>query len=136
MALGIDVGGTEIKAGLVNDLGHVLHLVRRPTPSGTVTADEVVDQIRATAALARAGTPGTMQDLDGVGITTPAFSTGPEWIQVLSSNIPAFEGFPLYRAVSSIFGPSVVWEYDTHAALLAEMRFGRAGNFPACFMSG
>jgi glucokinase len=129
VALGIDVGGTEIKAGLVNDLGQVLHLVRRPTPTGAVAAKDVVEQIRKTAELARAVTTGTSEKVEGVGITTPAFSTGAEWVQLLSSNIPVFEGFPLYRAVSPIFGPSVVWEYDTHAALLAEMRFGRAGNY-------
>ena len=127
VALGIDVGGTEIKAGLVNDHGQVLHLVRYATPAGA-SADGVIAEMGRAAHEARAGLADDLQ-VEGVGITTPAFSLGPEWVQLLSSNIPAFEGIPLRQALTEVFGPSLVWEYDTHAALLAEMRFGPAGAY-------
>ena len=89
VALGIDVGGTEIRAGVVNDRGHVLRLARRPTPADAVAPSDVVEEIRVTAELAR-GITG--EELEGVGIATPAFSTGAEWVQLLCSNVPRSKG--------------------------------------------
>lgn len=129
LAIGIDVGGTQIKAGLVSELGQVVHLVRIPTPTGAIAAEDVIEQIRRAGIMVRSGLSETAPRVEGVGITTPAFSVGPEWVQLLSSNIPVFEGLALREAMSEVFGPSVLWEYDTHAALLAEMRFGPAGAY-------
>ena len=38
MILGIDVGGTKIAAGLLDETGSIHRLTRRPTPDGDPTA--------------------------------------------------------------------------------------------------
>ena len=127
-ALAIDVGGTAIKAGLVGADGHIHHLVRAPTPSGRVKAPDVIDRIVETAREVCSVLPGGGQPV-GAGVSTPAFAVGPDWSQLLCSNIPCLEGVPLRGPMVAAFGPNTFWEYDTHAACLAEMRYGRATGY-------
>jgi len=51
LAIGVDVGGTKIAAGVVDREGRILKRVERPTPSGSqdaflATVDEVVVSLR------------------------------------------------------------------------------------------
>ncbi len=126
-ALAVDVGGTTIKAGLVGADGNIQHLVRAPTPSGRVKAADVIDRIVEAAREACSALPRGSQPV-GAGISTPAFAVGPDWCQLLCSNIPCLEGVPLRGPMVAAFGPNTFWEYDTHAACLAEMRYGRAAG--------
>lgn len=136
LAVGIDLGGSQIKAGVVDDRGRLLHLARVPTPAAAASPGEVIEQIRVAAELVRGQLPAGAPPPEGVGVTTPAFSLGRDWVQLLSSNIPSLEGFPLRPALQDLFGPAVVWEYDTNAAMLAEMRFGRAAAYQRVLYAG
>lgn len=128
MALAIDVGGTAIKAGLVGANGNIQHLVRAPTPSGRVKAVDVTNRIVEAAREVCSALQGNSHPV-GTAISTPGFAVGPEWSQLLCSNIPALEGVPLRRPMVAAFGPDTFWEYDTHAACIAEMRYGRATGY-------
>lgn len=128
VALGIDVGGSAIKAGLVGADGKIRNLVRAPTPSGRVKAEDVINGIveagrEVCSALQGDGRP------VGTAISTPSFAVGPDWCQLLCSNIPALEGVALRGPMEAAFGSNTFWEYDTHAACLAEMRYGRASGY-------
>ena len=43
LAIGVDLGGTKIAAGVVDETGNVVAHDRRPTPS--LSADDVVDSM-------------------------------------------------------------------------------------------
>ncbi|MCU1491820.1 MAG: family protein (putative glucokinase) [Acidimicrobiaceae bacterium] len=133
VALGIDVGGSTIKAGAVDALGHVLEVLRIPTPTSTTRPEEV---IAAVVEAASRTTARLQQPPVGIAVSTPAFSEGPEWTQRLCSNVPALDNFPIRGPLVEAFGPSVRWEYDTNAALLAELRFGQARQFERVMYMG
>ena len=117
-----------MKAGLVDAAGDIRHLVRVPTPSGRVKAADVLSRIVDAAREVCSTLPVDSKPV-GTALSTPAFAIGPKWSQLLCSNIPALEGVPLREPMVAAFGDNTFWEYDTHAACLAELRYGRATGY-------
>lgn len=111
-SLGIDIGGTSIKAGIVGPEGIVGEVRQVPT---ALDPDDIV---AATLALAR--------DFDGVervGVAVAAFvDPAREYIE-LSPNI-AWEGRPLRRELEDALQFAVVLENDANAAGVAEYTLG------------
>lgn len=133
VALGIDLGGSAIKVGAVDDLGRVLEMVHFPTPTSATRPEDVI------AAMSQAATQTAAQLKEppvGIAVSTPAFSEGPEWTQRLCSNVPALDNVPIRPLLVEAFGPDVRSEYDTNAALLAELRFGRARQYERVLYMG
>ena len=93
-----------------------------------VNAADVINRIVETAREVCSTLEGDSQPV-GTAISTPAFAVSPEWSQLLCSNIPCVEGVALRGPMVAAFGPNTFWEYDTHAACLAEMRYGRATGY-------
>ncbi|MGB9376576.1 MAG: ROK family protein [Mycobacteriales bacterium] len=100
LALGLDVGGTKLAAGLVDSDGTIIGSSRVPTPNlPTNTADQVwtalmglVDEVIGAAGADRA-------DLLGVGIGCGGPMRWPEGI-VSPLNLPAWRDFPLRERVA------------------------------------
>jgi glucokinase len=97
-ALALDIGGTKIAVGLVDDDGTLVHQAKLPTPDGDAeTIWAVVDSL-LTEALASAG--GRVR---GVGIA----SAGPIDLPsgtVSPINIVEWQGFPIVERVSMTVG--------------------------------
>lgn len=97
LTLCLDIGGTKIAAGLVDDVGALVHTATCPTPAGV---DE--EQIwAAVEALIRDGLHAAGGVVAGVGIA----SAGPVDLAggtVSPINIPAWRGFPLQQRVSAV----------------------------------
>jgi len=55
LTLALDIGGTKIAAGLVDDAGEIVHQARLPTPDGDAEAVWAVVDTLVTEALAAAG---------------------------------------------------------------------------------
>lgn len=99
--LAIDIGGTKIAAGLVDDDGALVHHAKLPTPDGDAEAVWTVVDSLVTEALAVAG--GAVR---GVGVA----SAGP--IDLLAGtvspiNITEWRRFPIVQRVSAIAGAPV-----------------------------
>lgn len=125
--LAFDVGGTDLKAALVDSSGRIVELLRRPTPlDGERTGDAVV---ATTAALlgdfrrrhpriepAAAGlvVPGHVDELRGVG--------------VLAENL-GWREYPFRDRASQALGVPVSFSHDVRAAGEAEYRLGAAKDF-------
>lgn len=122
-ALGVDVGGTTIAAGVVADDGRVwctaqtpTHEGRRGTAEATILA--LVERVHDEAA--RAG-----HDVDGIGVGVPALvdadtgTVGPE-----VPHVPELAGRPLARVLAARFGVPAFVDNDVNALALAEWRFG------------
>lgn len=127
LAVGIDVGGTLLKAGLVDPLGRLQEVERRPTRAQTasVLIGDIIDV--GDRMLRRAHELG--RGVSGVGVAMPHYSVGPTWVQTYCTNLPALEGVDLYPALQRAFGNAIHAEFDTNAATLAELRFGAARGF-------
>lgn len=96
--LAIDIGGTKIAVGLVDDDGGLGHHTQLPTPHGDAEAIWAVLDTLVTEAIATAG--GRVR---GVGIASPGpihLPTG----TISPINIPTWQEFPIVERVSRLVG--------------------------------
>ncbi|BBK32602.1 glucokinase [Stella humosa] len=123
-AIGIDIGGTAIKLGLVASDGRVL--ARRQFPFDRALGFEALADAIATAAKAVA----TGHAAVGVGISTPGYADRRDGTLIDgTANVPALAGRSLPAALGSRLGLPAVIENDGTAATLAELRFGAGKAF-------
>jgi glucokinase len=116
----LDIGGTKIAAGIVDEDGHVLASMSCPTNPATSLDDAVqrmVDMLRHTAR--KAG--GTLSGV-GIGCTGPVF---PELGTIGKVEfMPGWEGANLVQILSTNMEVSVAIENDADAAALGEWAWG------------
>jgi glucokinase len=116
LTVGVDVGGTKVAAGLVDEKGEVLARTRRPTPGASPS--EVEGVIAALVCELRAGA-----DVEAVGIGAAAFVDAGRSRVLTAPNLP-WRDEPLRDAVQARTGLPVVVENDANAAAWGEYRFG------------
>ncbi|MBI2204004.1 MAG: ROK family protein [Candidatus Rokubacteria bacterium] len=121
LAVGVDVGGTTIAAGVVDDGGRVLADLQRPTHGGVgaeTTIVELVERVTAAAGL-------DVARVAGIGVGVPALVdagrgvVGPE-----APHVPELAGRPLAEIVATRFGVPAFVDNDVNALALAEWQFG------------
>ncbi|GGD98451.1 glucokinase [Aureimonas endophytica] len=118
LAIGIDVGGTQIRAALVAADGAVLDRLAVPTPA-TEGAAFVVARI-AEAARSVAGDAPVI----GIGLSAPGPLDAERGIALATPTIAGFVDFPLAAEVRAATGLPVALENDGIAAAIGEWRFG------------
>ena len=118
LAIGVDIGGTKLTAGVVDERGRVRELRRRETPStsAAAVADVVVDVV----AQLRLG-----HDVVGVGLGAAGFVDASRSSVLFAPHL-AWRNEPLQQAIGRRVGLPVVVENDANAAAWAEWRFGAA----------
>ncbi len=131
LAIGIDLGGTKVHAGLVRGDGKVLGSARRPTEADR-DCEVVLANIvgAATAAAAEAGIP--LERVAGVGLGSPApldIFTG---VIISPGNLPSLHGFPIVQRLSEALGRPVILNNDANCFGLAEARFGAGAGASVC----
>jgi glucokinase len=126
---GIDIGGTNIKFGLFDADGQVLHRQRQPTlaQKGAAPLMHLVGNIGEDLLLSAAE-----EELEvlSLGVGTPGavdFRTG----QVIGTcpNIDGWQGTEIGRTLSERLNLPVYVDNDVHAMALAESRFGAASGY-------
>jgi glucokinase len=116
LAIGVDIGGTKIAAGVVDEFGAVLDLELRPTPGTDVRATEdTISEVVATL-MGR-------HEIVAVGIGAAGW-IGVDRATVLFSPHLAWRDEPLRAALAHRIPVPVVVENDANAAAWAEHRFG------------
>jgi len=116
LAIGVDIGGTKVAAGVVDSQGVILSRARRLTPSRDPKAVEntivdVVEELRAA------------HEIAAVGIGAAGFVDA-DRSHVLFAPHLAWRNEPVRAAVAEAVGVPVVVENDANAAAWAEWRFG------------
>ncbi len=115
-AVGVDVGGTKIAAGVVSPQGEILNEVRQPT---------VNVQERLLKSIADAITEVKQSyEVDGVCLAVPGFIMARENKVLSAANLEAIEDIPLKEELGGRTGLPVTVENDANAAAWGEFRFG------------
>ena len=116
LAVGVDLGGTKIAAGVVDEAGRIMLETRRPTP--TESADAVVEAIVEVIEELRAQHPVT-----SVGVGAPCFIANDRDYIMFTANLP-IRDVRLGSLISTRTGLPTVIENDANAAAWAEFTFG------------
>jgi glucokinase len=122
LAIGVDIGGTKVSAGVVDDDGRVIDRELRPTPGHDVAETEaiIVEVVKELAA---------RHDVAAVGVGAAGWIAN-DHATVLFSPHLAWRDEPLHAALSEQIGLPLVVENDANAAAWAEYRYGAARGQP------
>ncbi len=125
--LGIDVGGTNVKLGLVDNAGQLLAKESMPTPElGTPERVFHAALAFADSKLPQLGCVTT--DLAGIGLAVPGVLDTKESVLREVVNLPGWQGKPLRRILSDTRQlPSIVVN-DANSAAYAEHSLRSLGN--------
>jgi len=118
LAIGVDIGGTKVAAGVVDESGTVLALVRRLTPGDDVQATEATIAEVVAELSAR-------YDVVAVGIGAAGWIASDRATVLFSPHL-AWRNEPLRDALAGRIGFPVTVENDANAAAWAEYRYGAA----------
>lgn len=120
LTIGVDVGGTKIAAGVVDDQGAIVDRNRRDTPSENT--DAIVDTIVAVARELAA-----RHEVEGIGVGCAAFIDSRRSSIMFAPNLP-WRDLPLRDLVANELELPTVVENDANAAAWGEFRFGAAAD--------
>lgn len=123
--LGLDLGGTNVKAGVVDDGGNVLSSVSLPT-EGRAGPDHGVRQIAAAGRLAVAKAGQSLEDIAAVGLATPGTMDIPSGMLIDPTNLPGWTNYPIRRNVALELGRPTILQNDANAAAYGEYWAGQA----------
>jgi glucokinase len=119
--LGIDIGGSRIRAAVVSPEGSLLTRAEGVTPA-RASGDAVVEAVARVVAQAvqghaagsllgaGVGAPGPLDALQGLALSTPT--------------IDGFRDFPLRDRIAGAIGLRTLLDHDGHAAAFGEWQFG------------
>lgn len=119
LTVGVDVGGTSVRAGVVDADGTVHDTARTPTPRSEAALETAV-----------AGVVGRLTSryrIGAVGLALAGFVT-PDRRSVRFAPHLAWRDAPVADRIAERVGLPVVVEHDANAAALAERHFGAASG--------
>jgi len=121
--LGIDLGGTNIKSGVVDDAGRPLSAVSLPTRAELgpeAGADALADAGRRAVAEAGVG----WGNVAAVGLGSPGTMDIAAGMLLDPPNLPGWTDFPLRQAVADRLGRPTAFQNDANAAAYGEFWAG------------
>ncbi len=126
LAIGVDIGGTKVAAGVVDPAGRVLDRERRDTPGRDVAHTEavIVDAVEALAG---------RHDVVAVGVGAAGWIANDNATVLFSPHL-AWRDEPLRAALERRIAVPLIVENDANAAAWAEYRFGVAAGQPVVVM--
>ena len=115
--IGVDVGGTKVLGGVVDESGTVVKTARRDTPreGGSALTQAIADVAKELMA---------EFTIDSVGVSAAGFVSSDRKTMLATPNIAGWNGVDLDYQLTSLIGLPVVIENDANAAAWGEARFG------------
>src|ERR1017187_3677474 len=132
LVIGVDVGGTKIAAGLVDQHGQITSQTRAPRASTSTAAAGLASVILAIDELF-VNDPKTKGRIRGIGICAPGPLDPTTGVIINPPNVPCWRDFPLAEKVSENYEVPVRVDNDANAAALAETRWGAGSGYRNLF---
>jgi len=123
IAVGVDIGGTKIVAGVVDRTGRVLGRFttrahsEQPPDAVISVVNEAFQKVLESAGI-------RADDVAGVGVGFPGNTNGRDGIVLTCSNLPAWDHYPLRDVLVDTLGASVILDNDTNMGVIGEYQFG------------
>ncbi len=121
--VGVDVGGTNIKIGLVDDRGRTIdetsiptHAKKGPDQAVQRMAEAIRDLVK------KVDLP--LSDVPMIGLATPGTMDIPKGMILNPPNLPGWENCPIRDKLSEAVGRPVAFENDANAAAFGEAWIG------------
>ncbi len=122
-AIGVDLGGTQIRAAVVTETGEIIERVALPTPAKE-GPDAVLAQIlKATQKLSDSS------NQMPIGVASPGPLDTKRGITLGLPTIVGFDHFPFGDRLQETFGRKVHLTHDGMAAAVGEWKFGAAQGY-------
>jgi glucokinase len=118
--IGVDIGGTKVLAGAVDEAGVVTRTARRATPGRRVDITQVEDALEAAVLEAADGAP-----IAGVGVAAAGFVDATGERVMFAPHLP-WQGQNLRERLGKRWSVPVVLDNDANCAALAEWTYGAA----------
>ncbi|MEU2089872.1 ROK family glucokinase [Nocardia beijingensis] len=119
LTVGIDVGGTNIRASVIDDSGEVLDTVQAPTPHSARALEDALD--RAVRELSG------RHPIGAVGLAVAGFINGDRSTVRFAPHLP-WQDAPVAQRLTERLELPVILEHDANAAMWAEYQFGAAAG--------
>lgn len=119
--IGVDIGGTKVLAGVVDDEGRIRRTARRATPGRRIGVDQIEDALVAAVLEAADGAP-----IAGVGVAAAGFVDAAGERVMFAPHLP-WQGEDVRKRLSQRWGGvPVSLDNDANYAALAEWTYGAA----------
>jgi len=123
--IGLDLGGTNVKAGAVDGDGKLIHKVSMPTARGHGPDAVTADMAKAARQVAKAA-GWSMDDVSAIGIGAPGPIDFDRGVIIAMPNLDGFDHYPLRDKLARALGRPCELENDANAAAYAEFWVGAA----------
>lgn len=126
--LAIDVGGTNLKFGIVDDLGRTLGRcsIRTEQEKGP---EDACERMNAVGRKLAADCSVEMEDVARVGLATPGTMDVAAGMLLQPHNLPAWWNFPIRAHLERVIGKPVSFANDANAAAYGEYWVGSGAEF-------
>jgi glucokinase len=116
LTIGVDVGGTKIAAGVVDEHGTIIEMLKRPTPAANAagTIDVISDVVKELNA---------RHEVEAIGVGAAGYIEESRSAVLFAPNL-AWRHYPVARQVENRTGLPVIVENDANAAAWAEAVHG------------
>ncbi len=120
-AIGIDVGGTKVLGGVVDESGKILATARKDTPrqGGKALTQTIADTALELMA---------QFEVKSIGVSAAGFVSSDRKTMLATPNIADWNGVNLDSELTALIGLRVVIENDANAAAWGEAKFGAGRN--------
>lgn len=125
--IGVDLGGTQVRAAIINQDGEILEMVSNPSLAKE-DAKTIVDNLIATIHQLHID-----HDVTGIGVGVPGPVDTIHGKMVMATNIPALTGYHLAKAIEDEFKLPTYMDNDANVAGLAEAVIGVGKNKPIVY---
>jgi glucokinase len=121
LTIGIDVGGTKVLGGVVDEAGKVLTTARKNTPrqGGNALTQTIADVAKELL---------QQHSVASVGVSAAGFVSSDRKTMLATPNIADWNGVDLDNQLTKLIGLPVVIENDANAAAWGEAKFGAGKN--------
>jgi glucokinase len=121
LTIGIDVGGTKVLGGVVDESGKVLTTARKDTPrqGGSALTQTIADVAKELL---------QQHSVSSVGVSAAGFVSSDRKTMLATPNIADWNGVDLDDQLNQLIGLPVVIENDANAAAWGEAKFGAGKN--------